>query len=140
MNTEPLSRHLEALELSLAMTRYFVKQAGRLLRLKRNCPEVRAHVELALDELKSVHSHGDELERALRDMDAALLDAKLAHVIPHPARSLRRRPPANRKAPRLAGTEHEQNYDVRSAAPAGVPVNGPTSCAAAQRQEVSDAH
>lgn len=140
MNPDTLIRHLDALELSLAMSRYFVKQAGRLLRVKRNYPEVRAHIELALDELKSVHSNGDELERALRDMDAALLDAKLAHVIPHPARSLRRRPPANRKAPRLAGTEREENFDAQSVAMEGVPVNGQTPCDAAQRQEVRDAH
>lgn len=140
MNTEPLSRHLEALELSLAMTRYFVKQAGRLLRAKRTQPEARAYVELVLDELKSVHHDGEELARALQEMDAALHAAELARVFPDPARSVRRRPPAKRKAPRLAGTEREENFDVQSVAPAGVPVNGQTPCDAAQRQEVRDAH
>lgn len=44
-----------------------------------------------------------------------------------------------RKAPRLAGTERKENFDVQSVAPAGVPVNGQTPCDAAQRQEERDA-
>lgn len=140
MNTEALSHHLEALELSLALTRYFVKQAGRLLRAKRIRPEARVYVETALNELKSVRHEGEELAHALQEMDAALHAAKLARVIPLPARSLRRRPPAKRKAPRLAGTGREENFDAQTVASARMSVNGLNLGDAAQRQEVGDAH
>ena len=140
MNTEALSRHLEALELGLALTRSFVKHAGRLLRARRIQPEARAYVEMVLDELKSVQRNGDELARALHDMDAAPHGIALTRVFPQPAHSLRHRPPAKQKAPRLAGTERKENFDVQSLARAGVPVNGQTPCDAAQRQEVRDAH
>lgn len=140
MNTDTLLRHLESLESGLALTRYFVKQAGRLLRAKRIRPEARVYVETALNELKSVHHDGEGLARALQEVDAALHAAKSARVVPHPARSLRCRPPAKRKALRLAGTEREENFNVQSVARAGVPVNGQTLSEAAQRQEVRDAH
>lgn len=45
-----------------------------------------------------------------------------------------------RKAPRLAGTEREENSDAQTVAPAVGSVNGLALGDAAQRQEVRDAH
>lgn len=42
-----------------------------------------------------------------------------------------------RKAPRLAGTEREENFDAQTVALVVVPVNGQTLGEAAQRREVS---
>lgn len=56
------------------------------------------------------------------------------------ARHTRRRTPAKRKAPRLAGTGREGNSDAQTVAPAVESVNGLALGDAAQRQEVRDAH
>lgn len=140
MNTEALYRSVEALELSLSLARSLAKDGGRLLRAKRFRPESRAYVEEALHELKTVHRAGEEVARALADMDAVLREAELARVFELPVCELCLRPYEKRKAHRLAGTGREENFDTQTVAPAAMPVNAPTPGDAARRQEVGDAH
>lgn len=135
MSTEALSCHLEALEARLDLCRSLARQAGKLLRAKRVRPEARNYVEMLLDELSPIQSEREELARALRVVDAVQHAEKVARIFrafPQPS--------DQRKAPRLAGTEREENFDAQSVAMEGVPVNGQTPCDAAQRQEVRDAH
>ncbi len=139
MNRDALLKHLAALDLRLSLSRSFVKHSQQSLRAKRIGPEACVYVEMVLDELETIRIQSDGLSRAL-----TCSVSESCQAVGSPAALLsvgRRRPRGStkRKAPRLAGTERKENFDVQNVAPAGVPVNGQTHCDAAQRLEVRDA-
>ena len=139
MNRDALLKHLAALDLSLSLSRSFVKHAQQSLRAKRIGPEACVYVEMVLDELETIRIQRDGLSSALTCSVSESCQAVGSPAALLSAGRTRRRAPTKRKAPRLAGTGREENFHLQSVAPAGVPVNGQTPCDAAQRQEERDA-